>query len=93
MKKQVRYCIYRNIYRILLEISVRKTPIGNPRHTSQDNIKIYLAEISCVDEDLIQLAQDRVQQQIFFKQQWSLGSVDPGIFNIRATVSFANNFR
>jgi hypothetical protein len=61
VRKKVRYCTYINVYRILLEKSVRKSPpLGNPRHTSEDNIKMDLTEISCADENLIQLAEERV---------------------------------
>jgi hypothetical protein len=40
------------VYRILFQKFVRKSPLGNPRYTSEDNIKMDLREIDYADEDL-----------------------------------------
>jgi hypothetical protein len=49
----------RNVYRLLVGKSERKRPLGRPRHTWVDNVKMDLLEIGWVGVDWIGLAQDR----------------------------------
>ena len=49
----------RVVYRVLVGKSERKRPLGRPRPIWEDNIKMYLQEVSCVVMDWIELAQDR----------------------------------
>jgi hypothetical protein len=49
----------RNAYKILVVKPERKRPLGRPRRTSVDNIKMDLGEIECDGMDWIDLAQDR----------------------------------
>jgi hypothetical protein len=51
----------RNAYRILVESSEGKRPLGRPRHRWVDNIKLDLREIEWDGMDLINLTQDRDQ--------------------------------
>jgi hypothetical protein len=48
----------RNAYRILVGKPEVKRPLGRPRRSWMDNIKIYLREIGCGGMDWIHLAQD-----------------------------------
>ena len=49
----------RGIYRVLVEKSAGKRPLGRPRHRWKDNIKMDLREVGCGGTDWIDLAQDR----------------------------------
>jgi hypothetical protein len=49
----------RNAYRILVGKPEGKRPLGRPRSSSVDNIKIYFREIGWDCMDCIHLAQDR----------------------------------
>jgi hypothetical protein len=49
----------RNVYRILVVKSERKRPMGRPRRTCVDNIKMDHREIGWNGMDWIDLAQDR----------------------------------
>jgi hypothetical protein len=49
----------RNAYRILVGNPEGKRPLGRPRHTWVDNIKMDLREIGWNGGDWINLAQDR----------------------------------
>jgi hypothetical protein len=49
----------RNAYRLLLEYTEGKRPLGKPRSTWADNIKMDLREIGWDSGDWIDLAQDR----------------------------------
>ena len=40
-----------------------KRPLGRPRHTWEDNIKMDLQEVGCGGMDWIELAQDRDRWQ------------------------------
>jgi transposase len=51
----------RNAYRILVEKSEGKRPLGRPRRRSVDNIKMDLREIGWDGMDWIDLAQGRGQ--------------------------------
>jgi hypothetical protein len=51
----------RNAYRISMEKVEGKRPLGRPRLTWVDNIKINLTKIAWGGMDWIDLAQDRVQ--------------------------------
>jgi hypothetical protein len=39
----------RNVYRILVKKPGDKRPLERPRHRQEDNIRIYLREMECVD--------------------------------------------
>ena len=49
----------RGVYRVLVEKSEGKIPLGRPRHRWEDSIKMDLQEVGCVGMDWIELAQDR----------------------------------
>jgi hypothetical protein len=51
----------RGIYRVLLGRSEGKRPLGRPRRSWEDNIKIDLRDIGIDVANWIRLAQDRVQ--------------------------------
>jgi hypothetical protein len=51
----------RNTCRILVRKPEGKRPLGRPRHTWINNIKMYLREIGWGGMDWITLAQDRDQ--------------------------------
>ena len=48
-----------NLYRVLVDTSEGKRPLGSPRHRWEDNIKMNMKEVGCVPEDWIALAEDR----------------------------------
>jgi hypothetical protein len=48
-----------NVYRLLVGKKERKRPLGRPRHSWLDNIKMDLGEIEWGDVDWIGMAQDR----------------------------------
>jgi len=48
----------RGVHRVLVGISVRKTPMGRPRRRWEDNIKMDIQEVGG-DGDWMELAQDR----------------------------------
>jgi len=49
----------RGVYRVLVGRSEEKRPLGRPRHSWEDNIKMGLQEVECWDMDWIELAEDR----------------------------------
>ena len=49
----------RGVFRALVGKPEGKTPLGRPRRTWEDNIKMDLQEVGCVGMDWIELAQDR----------------------------------
>jgi hypothetical protein len=49
-----------------------KRPLGRPRHSWEDNIKLDLREIGIDGVNWIQLAQDRVQWQAFVNMVMNL---------------------
>jgi hypothetical protein len=49
----------RGVYRVLVGKPERKRPLGRPRRTWEDNIKMDLQEFGCGGVDWIELAQDR----------------------------------
>jgi hypothetical protein len=49
----------RGAYRVLVENSEEKRPLGRPRRTWEDNIKKDLREVEWGDIDWIDMAQDR----------------------------------
>ena len=49
----------RGVYRVLLGKPEGKRPLGRPRRRWEDNIKIDLQKMRCVDMDWVDLAQDR----------------------------------
>jgi hypothetical protein len=49
----------RNAYRLLVGKRKRKIPLGRPRRSWVDNIRMDLGEVGCGDVDWIGLAQDR----------------------------------
>jgi hypothetical protein len=51
----------RNVYRVLMGKPEGKRPLGRPRHSWEDGIKMDLREIGWGSADWIQLAQDRDQ--------------------------------
>ena len=48
----------RGAYRVLLERSEGKRPVGRPRLRPEDNIKVYLKETGWNDVNSIELVQD-----------------------------------
>jgi hypothetical protein len=48
----------RDVYRILMGKPEGKRPLGRPRRSWEDNIKIDLQEVECGDRDWIELAED-----------------------------------
>jgi hypothetical protein len=53
----------RNAYRILVGKQERNRPLGRPRRTWVDNIKMDLREIGWDEVDWIDMAQDRDQRR------------------------------
>ena len=49
----------RCVYRVLVEKTEGKGPLGIPRRRWEDNIEMDLQEVGCVGIDCIELAQDR----------------------------------
>jgi hypothetical protein len=49
----------KGVYRVLQGKREGKRPLGRPRHTWEDNIKMDIQEVGCGSMDLIDLAQDR----------------------------------
>ena len=49
----------RGVYRVSVEKSERKRPLGRPRRRWEDNIKLALQEVGCGGMDWIELSQDR----------------------------------
>jgi hypothetical protein len=49
----------RNAYRLLVEKTEEKRPLGRPRHRWVDNIRMGLGEVGWGDVDWIGLAKDR----------------------------------
>ena len=49
----------RDVYRVLVGKPERKRSLVRPRRRWEDNIKMDLQEVRCVDMDWIRLAQDR----------------------------------
>jgi len=47
------------VYRVLVGKPEGKRPLGRPRRTWEDNIKMDLQEVGCGGMDWIKLAQDR----------------------------------
>jgi 3-oxoacyl-ACP reductase-like protein len=48
-----------SVYRVLVGKPEGERPLGRLRHRWEDNIKMDLKAVGCVDMDWIQLAQDR----------------------------------
>jgi hypothetical protein len=55
----------RGVYRVLVERSGGKRPLGRSRHRWEDNIKIDLREIGIEGANWILLAQDRIRWRAF----------------------------
>ena len=53
----------RGVYRVLVGKPGGKRPLGRPRHSWEDNIKMDLQEVGCGGMDWIELAQDRDRWQ------------------------------
>jgi len=49
----------RGVNRVLVGKPEGKSPLGRPRRTWEDNIKMDLQEVGCGGMDWIELAQDR----------------------------------
>ena len=49
----------RGVYRVLVDRSEGKRPLGRPRRRWEDNIKMDLQEVGCEGIDCFELAQDR----------------------------------
>jgi len=49
----------RGVYRVLVGKPEGKRPLGRPRRTWEDNIKIDLQEVGYLDMEWIELGQDR----------------------------------
>jgi hypothetical protein len=55
----------RGVYRVLVERSEGKRPLGRPRRRWEDNINMDLREIGIEGVNWIQLAQDMFQWRTF----------------------------
>jgi len=53
----------RGVFWVLVGKPEGKRPLGRPRHTWEDNIKMDLQEVGCGGMDWIELAQDRDRWQ------------------------------
>jgi hypothetical protein len=53
----------RGVYRVLVGKPERKRPMGRPRHSWEDNVRMDLQKVGCGREDWIALAQDRDRWQ------------------------------
>ena len=53
----------RGVYRVLVGKPEEERPLGRPRHSWEDNIKMDLQEVECGDMDWIELAEDRDRWQ------------------------------
>jgi hypothetical protein len=62
----------RGVYRVLVGRPKSKRPVGRPMHRWEDNIKMDLREIGIDGVNWIQLAQDRVQWQVFVNTAMNL---------------------
>jgi hypothetical protein len=49
----------RGVYRVLVRKNKGRRPFGRPRRRWEDNIKMDLQEVECVDKDWVDLAQNR----------------------------------
>jgi hypothetical protein len=49
----------RGVYRVLVRKPEVKRPLGRPKRSWEDNIKMDLQEVGCGGMDCIDLAQDR----------------------------------
>jgi hypothetical protein len=63
----------RNVYRLLVGKPERKTPLGRPRRSWIDNIKLDLLEIGLSVVDWIRLAQDRYRWKALVNSVMNLG--------------------
>jgi hypothetical protein len=55
----------RGVYRVLVGRPEGKRPLGRPRHSWEDNVKIDIREIGIDGANWIRLTQDRVQWRAF----------------------------
>jgi hypothetical protein len=62
----------RGVYRVLVERSEGKRPLGIPRRRWEDNIKMDLREIGFDGSTWIRLAEDRVQWRAFVNMVMNL---------------------
>jgi hypothetical protein len=60
------------VYRILVEGSEGKRPLGRPRRRWEDNIKMDVREIGIGGANWFQLAHDRVQWRAFLNMIMNL---------------------
>jgi hypothetical protein len=49
----------RGVYKVLVKKSEGRSPLGKPRLSWEDNIKMVVEEVGCGGMDWIELAQDR----------------------------------
>ena len=62
----------RCVYRVLVEKTEGKKPLGRPRRGWEDNIKMELQEVRCGGIDWIELAQDRGRWRAFLNAVMNL---------------------
>jgi hypothetical protein len=58
----------RGVYRVLVGEPEGKTPLGRPRRSWEDNIKMDLRKIGIVGAKWIRLVQVRIQWRTFVKR-------------------------
>jgi hypothetical protein len=62
----------RGVYKVLVRKPEGKRPLGRPRRTWEDNIKMDLQEVGCGSMAWIELAQDRNSWRALMKAVMNL---------------------
>ena len=62
----------RSTYRVLVGKSEGNRPLGRPRRTWEDNVKMDLREVGCDPGDWIYIAEDRDQGRAYVRAAMNL---------------------